>query len=103
ALASWMTNYGPEALVQGQYYVLIGHTKGEHDFGAIANNLMALKKDGRFEFLGLSQMAQKALEELEGSRRKDSRDEAQYQVQRETNAIMGEERNEAPSFLLQDL
>jgi SAM-dependent methyltransferase len=96
-----ITVYRPEKLVGHEYYVLIGHTKGSHDFGGIRRNFRILKNDGRFEFLTLSRMAEEAMCELEGISRRGPSDEAIYQVEREYPVVMGGARNEAQSAYLQ--
>jgi SAM-dependent methyltransferase len=104
--ASWadaLTEYPREEATGHDYFVLIGHTKGEHDFEAIRRCLRALRDDSRFSFVTLSQMAAAARDDLRGSLRANREEEASYQVQREWSAVMGEERNSAQSYALQDL
>jgi ubiquinone/menaquinone biosynthesis C-methylase UbiE len=101
-LAHAMTPYAPESLVQNRYFVLIGHTKANLDYTAIAANLECLRADGRFTLATLSDMARAARQELLCTLRQDREAEAAYQVQREYRAIMGEERNTKPSFYLQE-
>lgn len=102
-VAHFMTHYGPEMLVENEYFVMIGHTKGDHDYDEIAKNLRKLKEDGRFEFVTLTEMARIAREELSKTARKSSKEEADYQVKRECQAVLGNVRNEAQSYYLQDM
>jgi len=46
------------------YFVMIGHTKGSHDYLKIGEQLKKLKEDGRFQFATLSEMAKAAKEDL---------------------------------------
>src|SRR5262249_31353189 len=41
-------------------FVMIGHTKGVHDYSKIEGQLNKLKEDGRFQFTTLSEMAKSA-------------------------------------------
>ncbi|MBI1951631.1 MAG: methyltransferase domain-containing protein [Acidobacteria bacterium] len=86
-----------------EYFVLIGHTKGEHDFPAIAAGLRSLARDGGAEIVSLSAMARIARSELEGAAPAGASDSAAWQVRREFQSIMGSERNEAQSRRLQDM
>ena len=97
-----LMNYPPETLSLSETYVLIGHTKGKHDWDAVGRNLKALQADGRFEFVTLSEMANTARQELCARLRVSAEEEAIYQVAREYNAIMGEERNAEQSYYLQN-
>jgi len=101
SLAHYLTNYGSETSVGHEYFVVIGHTKAELHFSAISHNLSKLKKDGRFEFVTLSEMATTARGELESSVSKNAKEEAIYQVKRESVSVLGSERNEAQSYYLQ--
>ncbi|MBI5420536.1 MAG: methyltransferase domain-containing protein, partial [Deltaproteobacteria bacterium] len=101
AVAHFTTAYGPETLAGHEYFVLTGHTKGAHDFGEIANNLRALREDGRFEFVTLSAMAGEARRELAESVRESAGEEARHQVRREYKVVMGDARNDAQSHALQ--
>ena len=101
-LAHSLMNYPPETLSLSETYVLIGHTKGRHDWDAIGRNLKALQSDGRFKFVTLSEMANTARQELCARLRTSAEEEATFQVAREYNAIMGEERNAEQSYYLQN-
>ena len=101
---SWMylfAPYGPETLASNQYFVLIGHTKSELHYDALEQNIKQLASDPRFEPVTLSAMAIQARRELSSVARGSAREEADYQSQREYEAIMGEERNERQSHYLQ--
>jgi SAM-dependent methyltransferase len=100
-IAHSLNAYRPEKLVGHEYFVLIGHTKGNHDLEGIRRNFQALKDDGRFEFLTLSRMAEEAMRELKETSRRSSSEEAIYQVKREYPVVMGDVRNDAPSLYLQ--
>ena len=103
-LAHFMTRYGPETLAAQQYYILIGHSKSELRFDDIRSNLERLKKDGRFEFITLSKMAALAREDLLAhAQRQSAAKESIYQVQMERSAILGDARNDAQSYYLQEL
>ncbi|MBV9081004.1 MAG: methyltransferase domain-containing protein [Elusimicrobia bacterium] len=102
ALAYALVEHPPLPPAQHDYFVAIGHTKGDHDFDALRKNFETLKLDGRFEIVGLGEMAAVANAELGAGVRPSAADEAAYQVQRESAAILGEERNEAQSFYLQE-
>jgi ubiquinone/menaquinone biosynthesis C-methylase UbiE len=86
-------DYGPEQDVRHEYFVAIGHTKGDHNFAALERELVALASDPRVSFVTLSDMASKADSELQQTRRDSAESEAAYQVQREYATVMGEERN----------
>jgi O-antigen/teichoic acid export membrane protein/SAM-dependent methyltransferase len=101
--AGWLTEYPREELAGHDYFVMIGHTKGDHDYAAIRRNLRKLRSASRFDFLTLSELAGRAREDLQHTLRSSGTEEAGYQVEREFNAVMGEERNEAQSFRLQDM
>jgi O-antigen/teichoic acid export membrane protein/SAM-dependent methyltransferase len=101
--AAWLTEYAREELAGHDYFVMIGHTKGDHDFDAIRTNLRRLRGDARFDFLPLTELAARARDDLQRTLRSSGTEEADYQVQREFNAVMGEERNEAQSFRLQEM
>lgn len=101
--ADWLTEYPREELTGHDYFVLIGHTKGEHDWKAIGANLRALRDDPRLTFLTLSEMATTAREDLRALARASREEEARYQVEREFSAVMGAERNAAQSYELQKL
>jgi SAM-dependent methyltransferase len=100
-LAQFMTRYEPEILAGHEYFVMIGHSKADLNFDGIAENLRRLKSDGRFEFLTLSEMVRTAREELQASARQSAVEEAEYQVEREYNVVLGDEHNDAQSHHLQ--
>lgn len=102
-VAHFMTSYEPETLAGHEYFVLIGHSKADLHFAAIAENLRRLKADGRFEFLTLSEMARTARDELQARARRSAVEEADYQVEREYQAVLGDERNEVQSHHLQEM
>jgi O-antigen/teichoic acid export membrane protein/trans-aconitate methyltransferase len=99
--AAWWTGYERDAWPDHDYFVMIGHTKGAHDFPAIEANLCTLRADPRFEFVTLSEMALRARAGLAPTVAASPRDEASYQVKREFSAVMGEEHNEEQSKVLQ--
>ncbi|MDE3058748.1 MAG: methyltransferase domain-containing protein [Bacteroidota bacterium] len=101
-LAYFITSYISEKTASNEYFVMIGHTKGEHNFEAIEKNFAKLKREGIFDFVTLSEMTDTAFEELHARIPNTAEEEAVYQVARERNAIMGEERNEAQSYYLQE-
>ena len=101
--AFWLTEYAREELTGHDYFVLIGHTKGDHDWGAIRGSLRTLRSDSRFTFQTLSDMAAGARKDLRATVRASREEEAHYQVEREFSAVMGEERNAAQSHELQKL
>jgi len=101
-LAHLLPDYPPPP-VGHEYFVLIGHTKGEHDFAAIAAGLRQLARDGTVEIVSLSEMARTARAELEESAPDGASDSAVWQVRREYQSIMGSDRNEAQSRRLQDM
>jgi SAM-dependent methyltransferase len=102
-VGDFVTTYTPESLVEHDYFLMIGHTKGDHHFRAIAQNWRQLHQTGQFEFLTLSQMAGCARDELNARRRTDAKEEMAFQIRREYQAIMGEQRNRAQSYYLQNL
>ncbi|HEY5039814.1 MAG TPA: hypothetical protein VIJ93_12150, partial [bacterium] len=53
-----------EPSVGHEYFVMIGHTKGVHDFKSIGQEIKKIKDDGRFEFVTLSQMVETAQKDL---------------------------------------
>ncbi len=101
-LAHGLVGYPPPDVPGHDYFVLIGHTKGEHDLAAVGRNLAGLKRAG-VEFVTLSAMAAEARAELEETARENAGAEAAYQVAREYPVVMGRERNEAQSALLQGM
>ncbi|PIQ97623.1 MAG: hypothetical protein COV67_03245 [Nitrospinae bacterium CG11_big_fil_rev_8_21_14_0_20_56_8] len=103
SFAHFIPSYEPERLAGHEYFVMIGHTKGNLQFDGIADNLDRLRDDGRFEFITLSEMAETARPDLLSRMRADADDEARFQVRREYGSIMGESRNEAQSFRLQEM
>lgn len=102
-LSYFISFYKPETLVENDYFVMIGHTKAKHHFDHIKKNLDLLQKKYHIQFTSLTDLTQKAKAELELSIRKNSEEEAHYQVKREYNTVMSDERNENQSFLLQKM
>lgn len=84
-------DYEPEELVKHQYFVL------ENDL----SDLDTLKDSATF--ITLSQMAEMAQQELSATLRKDTIEEAEYQVEGSYQAVMGTDRNLAQSAYLQNL
>lgn len=103
AFFEYISHYREELLVGHDYFVMIGHTKGDHSFAEIERNLEELKRQNRFEFATLSKMAFTAKEELSSAKRATAKEESDYQVKREYNAVMGDVRNAAQSYFLQEL
>lgn len=101
-LLNLLNNYLPPPQLRHDYFVMIGHTKANLQFDQIAANLARLKQLGA-EFVTLSSMAAMAREELSSGIHKSPAEEAEYQVQREAPAILGENRNEAQSYRLQEM
>jgi SAM-dependent methyltransferase len=101
-LAALLTNYEPERIVGHEYFVGIGHTKGELRLQALADGLRQLRRDGTLEFVTVSELGQLARQELMQSVREDRDAEAAYQVRREYAAVLGESRNESQSHKLQE-
>lgn len=99
----FITRYREESLVGHDYFIMIGHTKGDHSFDRISENLENLKKENRFQFATLSEMVGIAKKELLKSIRLTPQEENNYQVKREYQAVMGEDRNWAQSYYLQGL
>lgn len=96
--------YPPPEHLQNDYFVAIGHTKGTHDWEGLKKAVEELRKDGRFLFRKISELAQQARSDLQAcSASHDIREEIQRQVERERTAVLGEERNEKQSAFLQDL
>ncbi len=85
------------------YYVAIGHTKADLHFDALESNLNSLRETLDLEYVTISDMASVAKSEIEDTRRRTADDEMAYQVSREREAILGESRNEAQSFYLQEM
>ena len=101
-LAYFLADYPAEGRAAHDYYVMIGHTKGEHDFEAIGAGLRRLRREGGVEFVSLSEMARLARADLESVPHRTARESAAWQVRREHPAIMGSERNEEQSRRLQE-
>lgn len=97
-----MTSYSPEMLTQHEYYVMIGHSKSNLQFESIRENFREIAGSQPFQFVTLAEMAEQAKQELVATTRRNAGEEIVFQVQRESDAILGEERNEAPSFYLQE-
>ncbi len=102
-LAFFLADYPPPVQDTHDHFVMIGHTKGAHDFEAIAESLRRLKREGRVEFVSLSAMARLARADLETAPHREATESAVWQVRREHSAIMGSERNEAQSRRLQEM
>ncbi len=85
------------------FYVAIGHTKADIQYSEISRNILNLKSSLGVEFVTLSEMTKIAMSEIEIDRRRDSDTEIEYQVQRESTAILGDKRNEAQSHYLQEM
>jgi len=98
-----LTDYGPDQVVGHEYFVMIGHTKVEHDFAHLERELAAILNDPRVEPVRLSEMSGIALGDLRRHLRLTADEEARYQVAREYTTVLGDERNEAQSRLLQEL
>ncbi len=103
SVARMMSSYAPEILAQHEYYVMIGHSKSNLEFEGIRRNFREIGKRGEFQFASLSEMAEHARRELLAATHKNAEEEIDFQVQRESGAILGEERNEAPSYHLQGM
>jgi trans-aconitate methyltransferase len=102
-LAYQMTNHQPEHLVGRDYFVMIGHTKADLHHDAIALNLRRLRDQSDAEFVTLASMTRSAQQELKHSNRPNPDEEARYQVRCEYSAVMGEVRNSAQSYRLQEM
>jgi ubiquinone/menaquinone biosynthesis C-methylase UbiE len=86
-----------------RYFVAIGHTKADLDWQTLERNIRSMTSELRVEFITLSDMARRARDNLLVGRRTNAADEIRYQVEREHAAILGEQRNEAQSYYLQDM
>jgi SAM-dependent methyltransferase len=64
-LAHFMAGYERERLVSHQYFVLVGHSKANLDFDAMAAGLRALGQRPGVELVSLSELAHSARAELE--------------------------------------
>ena len=98
-----LTTYGPMPSVEHEYFVMIGHTKGEHDFDHLRGQLASIKSDPRVEFATMSELAVSGRADATRCRRATAEEEAEFQVRREYGTVLGSERNDAPSRLLQRL
>lgn len=96
-----MTAYGPDTSAGDDFFVMIGHTKSDLLMEELTDGFRRLKAEGRCEFVTVSDMAITALENLGRYRRGTARQEADFQVAREYQAIMGEERNDRQSKYIQ--
>ena len=85
------------------FYVAIGHTKADLQYSEISRNILSLKSSLGVEFVTISEMAKIAISEIENDRRRDSESEMEFQVQRESAAILGDKRNAAQSHYLQEM
>jgi ubiquinone/menaquinone biosynthesis C-methylase UbiE len=99
-LAHRMADYGPERLVGHDYFVMVAHSKSRLDTDAIRAGLRELRSGG-FEFVTLSEMVAEAREELNRTVTESAAKEAERQVRREYQAVMGTERNLEQSEVLQ--
>jgi SAM-dependent methyltransferase len=111
---SWVNRLLPKALVyrliahhygrpSGHgFYVAIGHTKTELRYADIESNILAMRTGLGVEFVGMSDMARLAHAALSTGKR-GAAQELEHQVERESSAILSEQRNEAQSFHLQDM
>jgi SAM-dependent methyltransferase len=84
------------------FYVAIGHTKADLRFADLEQNVRMIADRLDPEFVTISQMADVAREDLAHLPRSAS-EELDYQVERETAAILSDQRNEAQSFHLQEM
>jgi O-antigen/teichoic acid export membrane protein/SAM-dependent methyltransferase len=100
--AERMTTYQPENLTEHDYFIAIGHTKAKRGAGVLTRELLKLSALPDTRFVTMTQMASLAQNELERAGRSNAREEAKFQVDREYNAIMGEERNTPQSYRLQE-
>ena len=98
-----IAGYQTEPWEGHRYFVMIGHSKADLDWEALDRNLSILDQDPRIQFVPLSRMAETARSDLTPRRPADPLKEAEYQVQREFAAIMGDERNEPQSRILQEM
>jgi SAM-dependent methyltransferase len=99
----WMMSpHGPDRSTGHVYYVAIGHTKGDLRINALIEGIVALRREGSFEFLTLSDAEAVARDELERGLR-DRSAETAFQVRREYSVVLGEERNDIQSHHLQSL
>jgi SAM-dependent methyltransferase len=96
------SEYPPAPGPAHDYFVMVGHTKADLDLDGIRQTLDVLRLDG-VEFLRLSELAALAREELAPQGRPDARAEMEYQVRREYDAVMSDERNLAQSARLQSM
>jgi SAM-dependent methyltransferase len=101
-LAHLLADYPAASQAAHEYYVMIGHTKGEHDFEAIGAGVRRLRRECGVEFVSMTTMARLAREDLESAPHRTPRESAVWQVRREHPAIMGSERNEEQSRRLQE-
>jgi SAM-dependent methyltransferase len=62
--ASQATVPDPDQDLERGYFVMIGHTKADHDVAAITRNLRELRDSHGVEFITLSEMARSARQEL---------------------------------------
>jgi SAM-dependent methyltransferase len=101
-VARMLAPYAPEPEVGHEYFVLIGHTKGGAPPTLVAESLRRLKRRGDVEFVALREMARLAREDLRSDTRSTPAQEAAFQVERESSAVLSDERNEAQARLLQE-
>ena len=101
ALAHWLTGYAPERLVEDRYFVAIGHSKADLAMDDIQTALNALTPN--FDFVTISDMVSAARADLLAGASADAGEEAERQVQREYDTVLGSERNDAQSHPLQEL
>jgi len=66
SISYWISDFRADRRAGHQYFVLIGHTKANHDLPAIRKNIIRLKEKGKFEFVTLTEMAKAAVLELSG-------------------------------------
>lgn len=101
-VAHTLVDYPPARLLDDDLYVAVGHSKADLDIPRIREQLRALRKYG-VEVVGLAEMANLALSQLERRVAPDAESEARVQVSRERSAVLSDERNDVQSQRLQEM
>ncbi len=97
-----MTPYERETLVRHDYCVLVGHTKSDLDIPSIMNGVGQLLAQPRVRLITVSDMVARAQSELQSTSSASALEEAERQVRREYDAVLGADRNDRQSHHLQD-
>jgi SAM-dependent methyltransferase len=99
-VANALANYENPSWKDDRYYVLLGHTKADLRLEDISAGIRSLNGVRGLRFVTMAHLASRAATKLSQAQRSIS-GERQYQVDRESSAVLGEQRNLGQSAILQ--